>query len=127
MLVSPVQPQNTLSSILLKADGRLMLVSDLQPINAPSSISVTQGILIQQRFSQPLSGMIAGKKEVLKKLIFEKDYGVDIGILIDIANMDCSMEEVKIGKLENKSKDWKALDKMATEVMRAILKRRNIG
>lgn len=79
-----------------------------------------------QKFSQPLSGMIAAKKEVLKKLIFEKDYGVDIGILIDVANMNCSMEEVKIGKLENKSKDWKALDKMAIEVMRAILKRRNI-
>lgn len=79
-----------------------------------------------QKFSQPLSGMIAGKKEVLKKLIFEKDYGVDIGILIDVANMNCSMEEVMIGKLENKSKDWRALDKMATEVMRAILKRRNI-
>ena len=80
-----------------------------------------------QNFSQPLSGMIAGKKNIFKKLIFEKDYGVDIGILIDVANMNCIMEEVKIGKLENKSKDWKALDKMATEVMRAILKRRNIG
>lgn len=77
-------------------------------------------------FSQPLSGMIAGKKQVFEKLIFEKDYGVDIGILLDIANMNYKIEEVKIGKLVNKSKDWKALDKMATEVMKAILKRRNI-
>lgn len=77
-------------------------------------------------FSQPLSGMIAGKKQVLKKLEFEKDYGVDIGILLDVAKMNCKIEEVKIGKLVNKSKDWRALDKMATEVMRAILKRRNI-
>lgn len=79
-----------------------------------------------KKFSQPLSGMIAGKKSILKKLVFEKDYGVDIGILLDIANMNCTMEEVMIGKLENKSKDWKALDKMSTEVMKAILKRRNI-
>jgi len=77
-------------------------------------------------FSQPLSGMIAGKKQVLKKLEFEKDYGVDIGILLDVANMNYNIEEVMIGKLENKSKDWKALDKMSTEVMKAILKRRNI-
>lgn len=79
-----------------------------------------------QRFSQPLSGMIAGKKEVFEKLEFEKDYGVDIGILIDVANMNFSIEEVKIGKIENQSKDWKALDKMSMEVMRAIIKRRNI-
>jgi len=77
-------------------------------------------------FSQPLSGMIAGKKQVLKELELEKDYGVDIGILLDVANMNCSIEEVMLGKLENKSKDWRALDKMSTEVMRAILKRRNI-
>lgn len=79
-----------------------------------------------QEFSQPLSGMIAGKREIFEKLEFEKDYGVDIGILLDVANMGCKMEEIKIGRLENNSKDWKSLDKMATEVMRAILKRRNI-
>lgn len=79
-----------------------------------------------QYFSQPLSGMIAGKREIFEKLELEKDYGVDIGILLDVANMGCKMEEVKIGRLENNSKDWKSLDKMATEVMRAILKRRNI-
>ena len=78
------------------------------------------------KFSQPLSGMIAGKKSILSKIVFEKDYGVDIGILLDIANMNCKIEEVMIGRLENKSKDWRALDKMATEVMKAILKRRNI-
>lgn len=79
-----------------------------------------------QYISQPLSGMIAGKREIFQKLVFEKDYGVDVGILLDIANMDCKMEQVKIGRLENNSKDWKALDKMATEVMRAILKRKKL-
>ena len=77
-----------------------------------------------QYISQPLSGMIAGKKEIFNKLVFEKDYGVDVGILLDVANMKCKMEQVKIGRLENNSKDWKALDKMATEVMSAILKRK---
>ncbi|MEK7199259.1 MAG: glycosyl transferase family 2, partial [Bacteroidota bacterium] len=33
-------------------------------------------------FSQPLSGMIAGKKAFFKKIEFFNDYGVDIGILI---------------------------------------------
>lgn len=76
-----------------------------------------------ERYTQPLSGMIAGKKEIFQKLEFEKDYGVDIGILIDVANIGCEMEQVDIGKIENNSKDWKGLDKMAIEVMKAILKR----
>lgn len=79
-----------------------------------------------QYISQPLSGMIAGKREIFEKLIFEKDYGVDIGILLDVSNMKCKMEQVDIGRVENNSKDWKALDKMAIEVMRAIMKRKEI-
>ena len=79
-----------------------------------------------QYISQPLSGMIAGKREIFEKLVFEKDYGVDIGILLDVANMECKMEQVDIGRVENNSKDWKLLDKMSTEVMRAILKRKKL-
>lgn len=79
-----------------------------------------------EKFTQPLSGMIAGKKQIFEKLQFEKDYGVDIGILIDVVNMKFSIEEVKIGSIQNKSKEWKSLEKMSREVMQAILKRRNI-
>ncbi len=79
-----------------------------------------------EKFTQPLSGMIAGKKQVFEKLQIEKDYGVDIGILIDVVNMKFSIEEVKIGSIQNKSKEWKSLEKMSGEVMQAILKRKNI-
>ena len=34
-------------------------------------------------FEQPLSGQFAARKDVLKKINFEKDYGVDVGIVID--------------------------------------------
>lgn len=76
--------------------------------------------------SQPLSGMIAGKKEVFENLVFEKDYGVDVGILLDVSNMNYKIKQIDIGKIENNSKDWKMLDKMAIEVMRAILSRKNV-
>lgn len=79
-----------------------------------------------EKFTQPLSGMIAGKKQIFEKLQFEKDYGVDIGILIDVVNMKFSIEEVKIGSIQNKSKEWKSLEKMSREVMQTILKRKNI-
>ncbi len=75
------------------------------------------------KFSQPLSGMIAGKKSLLQKIQFEKDYGVDIGILIDMINIGARVKEVHIGKLKNESKEWHSLEKMAKEVMSAILKR----
>jgi|YNPMSStandDraft_2_1061718.scaffolds.fasta_scaffold00014_36 glycosyltransferase involved in cell wall biosynthesis len=74
-------------------------------------------------FSQPLSGMIAGKKKILQKVNFENDYGVDIGILIDVFNIKAKIKEVYIGKIENKSKPWQQLGKMSSEVAKAILKR----
>jgi len=72
-------------------------------------------------FSQPLSGMIAGKKTFFQKIEFFNDYGVDIGILIDMYLMKARVQEVNIGYIENKSKPWEALGKMSREVSRAII------
>ena len=79
-----------------------------------------------KKYSQPLSGMIAGKKEVFEKIKLEKDYGVDIGLLLDVINMNLRIEEVYIGKIKNVSKDWRLLQTMCSEVMKAIIKRSNI-
>lgn len=73
------------------------------------------------KFSQPLSGMIAGKKSLFLQLDFRDDYGVDIGILIDMHLMNARMKEVEIGYLENKSKPWQALGKMSKEVAQTII------
>lgn len=73
------------------------------------------------RFSQPLSGMIASKKSLLTQLDFRTDYGVDIGILIDMHLMNARIKEVEIGYLENKSKPWHALGKMSKEVAQTII------
>jgi HAD superfamily phosphoserine phosphatase-like hydrolase len=75
------------------------------------------------RFSQPLSGMIAGKKSMLEKLEVENDYGVDIGILIDMHLSGARIEEVSIGYIENRMQPWEQLSKMALEVSRAIISR----
>ena len=74
-------------------------------------------------FSQPLSGMISGKKSILSNIIFEKDYGVDIGILLDMIKLNVRIEEVHIGKINNCSQQWENLGKMSREVMNAIIKR----
>lgn len=73
------------------------------------------------KFSQPLSGMIAGRKGFFERIKFFNDYGVDIGILIDMYLMKARITEVNIGYIENKSKPWEALGKMSREVSRAII------
>jgi phosphoserine phosphatase SerB len=73
------------------------------------------------RFSQPLSGMIAGKKSLFQQLDFREDYGVDISILIDMHLLNARIEEVDIGYIENKSRPWQALGKMSKEVAHTII------
>lgn len=74
-------------------------------------------------FSQPLSGMIAGKKSFFEKVCFENDYGVDIGLLIDMYQLNARIAEVNIGYVENRMNTIEQLGKMSIEVSRAILKR----
>ena len=75
------------------------------------------------KFRQPLSGIIAGRTSVLKKVTFEKDYAVDIGILLDMINLNMKIKEVYVGKINNCSKSWNSLPKMSKEVARGILSR----
>lgn len=72
-------------------------------------------------FTQPLSGMIAGRKNFFKRITFFNDYGVDIGILLDMYLMKARVTEVNIGYIENKSKSWEGLGKMSREVASAII------
>lgn len=74
-------------------------------------------------FSQPLSGMVAGRRSLFLRMDFFNDYGVDVGILIDMYLMKARIREVTIGHIENKSKPWEALGRMSLEVSRAIITR----
>lgn len=75
------------------------------------------------QFEQPLSGIIAGKTEIFRQIELEKDYGVDIGILIDMIKIGAKVKEIHIGRIDNNSQSWDSLPKMAKEVARSILKR----
>ncbi|HTQ63342.1 MAG TPA: HAD-IB family phosphatase [Puia sp.] len=78
------------------------------------------------KFRQPLSGMIAGKKSFFEKVEFENDYGVDIGLLIDMDKVNARIKEVCIGEIENDMQPLQALGRMAKQVAGAIFKRVNI-
>ena len=78
------------------------------------------------KFLEPISGMIASKKSILEKLVLEKDYGVDIGILLDVINQGYTVKEVNIGEIDNLSHNNKTnltMSKMSTEILSAIFKR----
>lgn len=74
-------------------------------------------------FEQPLGGIIAARADLLRKLHFENDYGVDIGLLLDAAALGARIAEVNIGHIEHDSQDLDRLGEMATQVARAILDR----
>ena len=78
------------------------------------------------KFLEPISGMIASRKSILEKLTLEKDYGVDIGILLDVINQGYSVKEVNIGEIDNLSHNNKTnlnMSKMSKEILSAIFKR----
>ena len=76
-------------------------------------------------FEQPLSGQFAARKSVLKKINFETDYGVDVGIVIDADVLGISITEVDIGAIEHNMSPLTDLNLMANEVVRTILNRAN--
>ncbi len=74
-------------------------------------------------FSQPLSGEIAGLKSVFLSVSFEDDWGVDIGILIDLYKKGVKIVEVNIGFKDHDMKPLYLLTDMAYDVAKAILTR----
>lgn len=75
------------------------------------------------RFAQPLGGLIAARRTLLRSLRFEDGYGVDVGLLIDAHRAGARMAEVDIGRIENDSQPLLDLSLMATEVARVIFAR----
>jgi len=71
-------------------------------------------------FAQPLGGIIAARRSLLRTLSFESGYGVDIGLLLDAQRAGARLAEVDIGSLEHDSQPLLDLTLMANEVSRVI-------
>jgi len=78
------------------------------------------------KYKQPLSGMIAGRRSIFQKVEFDNDYGVDIGLLIDLHQVRARIAEVCIGEVENDHQPLHMLGRMAKQIANAIFKRVNI-
>lgn len=63
---------------------------------------------------QPLGGIIAVSRPLLRALRFETDYGVDIGLLIDAHMSGARIVQEDIGQIEHRSHPLDELGDMAT-------------
>ncbi len=73
------------------------------------------------RFSQPLSGQFAVKRELIKDLKIDDRWGVDIQILLQLMKQKVRISEVDIGELVHKHHPVENLTIMSEQVIRAIL------
>lgn len=74
-------------------------------------------------FGYPLSGEMAGRKTVLKSIEFEEDWGVDVGILLDLLKKNARITEVDLTYKQHPQKELEDLGAMAFQVSKAILRR----
>jgi glucosyl-3-phosphoglycerate synthase len=76
-------------------------------------------------FVQPLSGEYAGRREVLEQVPFSSGYGVELGLLIDIAarfGLD-SIAQVDLECRIHRNQDTQALSRMSFGILQAALAR----
>ena len=79
-------------------------------------------------FHQPLSGEFAGRRELLERLPFTTDYGVDLGLLIDVAR-EIGLEriaQVDLGVRVHRNRPLEELTPQAEQVLRAALERADV-
>ena len=74
------------------------------------------------KMKQPLSGQIAGRRELLEKIRLETDWGVDVGILLDLPG-GVKVREVDLGYISHRMKQEGALSEMSQEVAGTIMAR----
>ena len=79
--------------------------------------------------NQPLSGIFAGRTAVIGGLWLDCDYGVDIGITLDICELfgNQSVREVNVGQISHRRRPLSELATTASQVSRAIIARAGIS
>jgi len=78
---------------------------------------------------QPLAGECAGRRDVLGCVPFVTGYGVDIALVIDVAERFGSqaMAQVDLGRRVHRNRPLEELAPQAEEVLRTVLARAGVG
>jgi glucosyl-3-phosphoglycerate synthase len=77
---------------------------------------------------QPLAGEFAGRREVLERVPFVQGYGVDLGLLVDVAALVGveAMAQVDLGTRTHRNRPLAELSLQATAVLRTALDRAGV-
>ncbi len=78
---------------------------------------------------QPLSGEYAGRRSLLERLPFVQGYGVDLGLLIDIADLEGtgSIAQVDLGLRRHRNRSLEDLGPQALAVLQTAIGRADDG
>lgn len=78
---------------------------------------------------QPLAGECAGRREALEQLPFVKDYGVDLGLVIDVSRRfgDGALAQVDLGHREHRNRPLGELGPQAEAVLATALARAGLA
>ncbi|CAN5645818.1 glucosyl-3-phosphoglycerate synthase [soil metagenome] len=79
-------------------------------------------------FTQPLSGEYAGRRSLLERLPFAPGYGVDLGLLVDVAAMVGveAMAQVELGHRSHRNRPLRELTVHAGAVLATALERAGV-
>lgn len=78
---------------------------------------------------QPLSGEYAGRRSLLERLPFVQGYGVDLGLLIDVVELDGTevLAQVDLGTRRHRNRPLEQLGPQALAVLQTALRRAGTG
>jgi glucosyl-3-phosphoglycerate synthase len=78
---------------------------------------------------QPLGGEYAGRRSLLETLPFVEGYGVELGLLVDVANAfgATSIQQADLGVREHRNRSIEDLAPQAMEVLLTALRRAGVG
>ncbi len=79
-------------------------------------------------FAQPLAGECAGRRAVLEQVAFAAGYGVDLGLLIDVADRIgvAAMAQVDLGLRTHRNRPLRQLSVQAEEILAIALVRAGV-
>ncbi|PHX60822.1 MAG: glucosyl-3-phosphoglycerate synthase [Actinobacteria bacterium] len=126
-LIAPLVADDTISMVRATydriLDGRGSSGGRVTELSARPALKLLQPHLAHIR--QPLGGEYAIRRAVAAAMPFEVDYGVEIGLLIDVASAYGvgSIRQVELGARVHRNRSLAELHVQSGEVLRAILAR----
>jgi glucosyl-3-phosphoglycerate synthase len=107
----------------INADGTTVVGGRVTSLTAKPLLALLNPELAA--LADPLSGVFAGRTEVLRTFDIEPDYGVDIGIVLDVSSRfgPWAIREVHLGHIVHRQQEIDRLSAMATMVARTIIDR----